>query len=96
MSLLQKKEPSTNILNHKKDDLVIYPNPTSGLLFINIEEQQNRVKGELINLLGDVVATYPNLHSGINNISIDELSNGIYMMKLYFDNKIVVSRIVKK
>lgn len=73
----------------------VYPNPTNGVFQLNIESATN-ARVEILNLLGDVVYKQNNLSNGSNTIYIDNLNDGIYMMRLYVDNKIYTSRIVKK
>ncbi|MPM08166.1 hypothetical protein SDC9_54478 [bioreactor metagenome] len=49
-----------------------------------------------MNLLGDVVYSQSNLQNGTNVVSIENLNDGIYMMRLYLNDKLYTSRIVKK
>ncbi|HBG71162.1 MAG: hypothetical protein A2W93_12530 [Bacteroidetes bacterium GWF2_43_63] len=73
----------------------VYPNPTNGVFHLNIESA-SVAKVEILNLLGDVVYFQNNLPNGSNTISIENLNDGIYMMRLYMDDKLYTSRIVKK
>jgi len=73
----------------------VYPNPTTGSFNLNIEANSS-ARMEILNLLGDVVYSQGSLTNGSNAISIDNLNDGIYMMRLFLDEKVYTSRIVKK
>lgn len=73
----------------------VYPNPTSGVFYLNLESASS-ARIEILNLLGDVVYSQNSLANGSNTIHIDNLNDGIYMMRLYVDGKLYTSRVVKK
>lgn len=73
----------------------VYPNPTTGVFSLNLESVSS-ARLEIMNLLGDVVYSKSNLENGTNVISIENLNDGIYMMRLYLNDKLYTSRIVKK
>jgi len=73
----------------------VYPNPTTGVFYLNLESSEN-ARLEVLNVIGDVVLSQNNLVNGTNTVSIDGLNDGIYMMRLYMNDKVYTSRIVKK
>jgi len=74
-----------------KTDLIIYPNPTRGLVTFSTTEQINKI--EVYNLTGQKVAFFNN----VNSINISELNEGIYLAKIHCNNnKISTKRIIKK
>lgn len=73
----------------------VYPNPTTGVFYLNLESSDN-ARLEVLNVIGDVVLSQNNLVNGTNTVSIDGLNDGIYMMRLYMNDKVYTSRIVKK
>jgi len=73
----------------------VYPNPTTGVFYLNLESSEN-ARLEVLNVIGDVVLSQNNLVNGSNMVSIEGLNDGIYMMRLYMNDKVYTSRIVKK
>jgi hypothetical protein len=68
---------------------VIYPNPTTGLINIKID---NTKKIEIINQLGQVVFT------GNDNVYIDisRYNEGIYFVKITTDYETITAKIIKQ
>jgi hypothetical protein len=79
-----------NVTEINNDDFKIYPNPASN--FVNIETN-NIVNIEISDVRGTKV--YSSLiNKGCNNINIDEFEEGVYFVKLIFDNGVKVQRFV--
>ena len=71
-------------------DVVVYPNPTSSILNINLDEEIEKI--DIYSLLGRKVGTSTNTQMDISN-----LANGIYLLSIETKNgKIGTKRIVKK
>ncbi len=68
----------------------VYPNPTSK--YITIASTKTIDKIELYNVLGKRVLQT----SQTSQIKIDYLANGVYLLKLFLDNKILTKKIVKE
>ncbi len=68
----------------------VYPNPTSG--YININSTKTIDKVELSNLLGKRVLQT----TQTNQIKINHFANGIYLLKVFANNKSITKKIVKK
>jgi len=71
-------------------DISIYPNPASE--FINIESTKTIDKIELYDLLGKRVLRT----TETNQIKINHLPNGVYLLKVFSDNKSITKKIVIK
>jgi TonB family protein len=66
----------------KKDlSCKIYPNPAHDHINIRIEDQDIKVRFQIINAGGQIVAT-GQLNESIEQIDISELTNGIYILNL--------------
>lgn len=72
-----------------ENDIKIYPNPASE--FIKIEANKTIDKIELYDLIGKRVLKT----TQTNQIKINYLPNGIYLIKLFLDNKTITKKIVK-
>ncbi len=81
----------SRVTREKMDKIEIYPNPTTGLLRIeNINLLQN-IKLEIIDIKGKLVKEY----SYDNNaIDLSELVNGVYILKFYQPEKLIIKKVV--
>ena len=69
-------------------EVYIYPNPTSNIFTVI---SKNIIEIELINSLGTTV-----LKTKKNKIDISNLPNGIYFIKIKFDNSSITKKIIKQ
>lgn len=88
---------AVNNIETNKNQLIIYPNPTTHSLFISSQSLVNTV--QITDVLGEIVITYSPLQKGLEGIVINtsNLSNGIYFLKTT-DNKgnIINTKFVKE
>ncbi len=86
---------STGINNNNKIlSLSIYPNPTNGILNIELKIDNNNSYIEIINLLGQAVFTQKLSTGKQHNISLDKtLPKGIYQIMIRNENAIIASRL---
>lgn len=71
---------------------VVYPNPVDSKLFIN--SQKNIInKIEIFNSVGQTVKT---INTGFDVINMSDCTSGIYLIKLYSEDKTVIKKIIKK
>ncbi|WP_250436123.1 T9SS type A sorting domain-containing protein [Hanstruepera flava] len=86
-----------NALNVKEEVEVpviafnMYPNPATNLLNIGIGN--NAGNFEIYNTNGQSVIT-KSLNKGLNEIDISSMSSGIYVIKVQFDNQIIVKKLI--
>jgi PKD repeat protein len=71
----------------------IYPIPSSGMLFM--ESDQPIVRYELMTLSGKLVQ-FDNVNDLKTQTDLSALPNGLYLVKLYFDDYMIIKRIVKQ
>tara|TARA_Y100001954_G_scaffold225769_1_gene266793 strand:- start:450 stop:971 length:522 start_codon:yes stop_codon:yes gene_type:complete len=74
-----------------KDEFFIYPNPTDGDIFFNVE--MNKATIEIYTNNGQIVYNLKNLKS--EKISLD-LPRGVYFARIFIDNRIVNRKILIK
>jgi hypothetical protein len=80
------------------DEILVYPNPATDNIFINIPENietTNNDKAELIDILGAVKATWY-IKNGENNMDISNLPSGVYFLKINNKNEMKTFRILIK
>lgn len=77
------------------ENITIYPNPTNSILNISIPSELNfSVNYEIYNNLGQVIKS-SNSSSSDLQINTSEFSNGIYFIKLNFENNSKTLRFIK-
>jgi len=87
-----KINPLTAINQIEKQDVRIFPNPTNGLINISLDALSDKTTiVEISNLEGQVILT----NTFKNNISIDFMDKpkGMYIIKLFIDNKTIISKV---
>jgi len=75
----------------------IYPNPSSGLLVINLGfEDSKEVSIELIDIQGRTIQSIHRFSdSGLTqNLDISDLPNGLYLLRISIDGEVVTDRIL--
>ena len=87
---------STNEINNFEFE--IYPNPVIDIVNLIFENNfENMFKVEIYDSLGRLSFTQNKSSTGNKlSLNISELERGIYILKLYNNNKISVQRIIKK
>jgi len=78
-------------LNNLTDKLIIFPNPSSGLL--NFNKILNNEKIEVFSLKGDKILDKKVINS--NSLKLD-LASGVYLLKISNNSRIVNSKIIIK
>lgn len=73
-------------------DFVLYPNPTTGMLTIEIVGSDN-AEVDVLNIQGQVIKTV-RLNNGENNLDISELNQGIYFVKVKTETGQNIRRVV--
>lgn len=79
------------------NEFAVYPNPTTGILTVNILSSINELNLILISSNGDVVYTSkigPNQGQISKQIDLSKLSKGIYFVKLFNKNKYMIKKIL--
>lgn len=87
----------TFIDENETEKISLYPNPANDYITIDIPAKYNKSTLQIINVQGQLVYSQI-IPSGIQNIQLDNITNGLYMVtiqadgKLVYANKIVVEK----
>ncbi len=74
-----------NIDNYSNNNTIIYPNPTNNI--INIITTNNKIKKVAIfNNIGKNIFDINNVDKNNLNIDLSKFNNGLYFIKVYFDD----------
>ncbi|MFY0482763.1 DUF7619 domain-containing protein [Flavobacterium sp. PLA-1-15] len=68
-------------------NLLIYPNPSNGMVYINTQNTNENLKQiNLYDVLGKVILSSKNLSAKQSNIDVSSLAKGIYMIEITTEN----------
>ena len=76
--------------NADLDNITVYPNPTTGNLYIDAVGIQ---KVECYNQMGQLVRVYDNV---VNSIDLNNLSEGVYTLRITVPQGVTMRKVVKK
>jgi hypothetical protein len=90
-------KPTSLTENVDIENISIYPNPTSGTLFISGQNlQSNRIHAEIIDMRGrSVYLDDCESNKGIFVLNVNDLSNGTYVIKLITTKTVYTLKFVK-
>jgi hypothetical protein len=93
---LKKKETSTGFNRNDKDPKIsIYPNPTNGVISIDLGETKSNLNLKLTNALGQVVLTKNYTSTNYIHFNI-EVPKGVYFLLLESYGEVITKKIIKK
>ena len=76
--------------------VVAYPNPTSGVITLNITDNAQETVVNIYNVAGSLVSTSTYNGNVVNEkIDLSSYDNGIYMMIINSNNNVITKKIVK-
>ena len=92
MNSNQRMEESVNGMdvNSVLENIEVYPNPTTGNLYIDAMGIQ---KVECYNQMGQLVRVYDNVE---NTIDLNNLSEGVYMLRITVPQGVTMRKVVKR
>jgi len=77
-------------------ELTLFPNPTSSEMTVTLNNTELKIKKiEVLNIYGKSVSLHP-VNQFFGTLKMNDLANGIYILKVYLDNKDVVYRRIIK
>ena len=81
--------PNGIAYNSGLEGLRFYPNPTSGMLYLDIETPYQKLDIEIFSLTGQLVLTVNNQL----NINMAALADGLYLIRIRVDEKIITKKL---
>ena len=95
LDLLNQNRSSENVndvmdANAALDNITVYPNPTTGNLYIDAMGIQ---KVECYNQMGQLVRVYDNVR---NSIDMNNLSEGVYTLRITVPQGVTMRKVVKR
>ena len=77
------------------NQLVVYPNPTSGKTFVKLKSKENIKAFDLIDLKGTLINMDYNVSNNTIDFDMSRLEKGLYFIKLYTQNKVYIKKLQK-
>ena len=90
MTISDNNMSAEEIIN---DVIQVYPNPTTGLVNLNFKNISN-VNFEVFSINGKLIKNYTDYRH--NQVDFNYLDNGVYFIRFYINNKVVVKKMIKK
>ena len=82
-----------SVQDNSNQNFKIFPNPTNGL--INLSSQSlSMISFDVFTIEGKLKKSYKN--QSTENIDFSYLENGVYFIRFYLNNKVVIRKIIKK
>lgn len=82
---------SQNLSNHVSVDYKLYPNPTKGELIIEGEKQIDKVS---VYSLTGVLVKEQKTNSRTVKIGLSDIDKGVYILKSYIENEVLLKKVV--
>ena len=94
-------DPGCDYLNLQElyfDGMDVYPNPTTGMIYISNNGSEEVYNIELTDLNGKVISTYNNAINGTETteVSLEALETGFYLIRVFNDSAEKTFRVVKQ
>lgn len=86
----KNEDGGMNVIDPTLADVKVYPNPTSGVFYVN---GKNISKVEIYDLAGRIVKTSSNISKGI---AVNELPKGIYIVKIQSGKNSISKKLIIK
>ncbi|MEM6967622.1 MAG: kelch repeat-containing protein [Bacteroidota bacterium] len=93
--LMESTPTSTTDLDEQA--LRIFPNPSSDVITIALENANATIQGiSIFNLKGQLLQMYPATYNNLTTINIQDLPIGIYQLKVNLEDEVLVQKIVRQ
>jgi hypothetical protein len=77
------------------DELLVYPNPTTGLLTIHAKNENSRIQMiELYNTQGTKLFTFSGSHGAFQEIDISHLPSQVYVLKIQMNEQLFTKKLI--
>ena len=93
-------ETDVNVIDpvNYSDDIIIYPNPTSGVFNVKLPEVANNPYAiiEVLNTRGDIVGKDHIEFGALHRFDLSGHAAGIYVIRIVYDGEVSVFRVLKR
>jgi hypothetical protein len=82
------------IQDYTIDNINIYPNPTNGIFVLNLGENTGVTHLDIVDISGKIIKSQ-NVEGNTAIINISDSKQGIYIVRIYFENRVINHKIIK-
>jgi hypothetical protein len=90
---LELSPVSTNELEVQAANIKVYPNPTEGLLNIDLNALTEEVNIEIFNIVGQQVQSIQNARN-LATLDVSNIANGVYFVRISNDEAVIAKKII--
>ena len=83
-TVLVTVEDNTGIFNRPQSTVRVYPNPTDGVVHVDLGELQGKATIEVLSLAGKQIV-YRTMESTVTTLHLDDLDAGLYIIRVVTD-----------
>ncbi|MGZ4156195.1 MAG: T9SS type A sorting domain-containing protein, partial [Bacteroidia bacterium] len=83
---------STGLRNTLSEEIGIYPNPSTGMLYFNLGKE-NKLLIEIYNTIGQKIKTQE-VTTLNNKINLEDNYSGTYLLKIQYGNEVLMKRLI--
>ncbi|MBI4647685.1 MAG: T9SS type A sorting domain-containing protein, partial [Bacteroidia bacterium] len=88
-------EQYENIIKNSINGVILYPNPNNGIFMLSFTAPETKIRQfEIFNSLGELILKYNNVAKSNYLIDISKNNCGIYYVKILYENKSDVFKVV--
>ncbi len=84
-----------NDLEELNSNMQVFPNPTSDIMTVSINNNEHKTKFKIIDLTGNVIAEQLSETSKKTIIDLSKLSKGIYFVECQYKDKVLRRKVIK-
>jgi hypothetical protein len=70
----------------------LYPNPSNGMVYLSVENNNSIKNMEVFNAQGELILIQSSKNNHLSQLDLRSQSNGLYLLKIYTINGIVIKR----
>ena len=91
-----EEHKTSDVFRMKVQHIAVYPNPTNGVLYLNMSNIGEPVTVEVMNLVGAVVKSQKITNPGnVEQLNLGELKNGMYFLVITYKRQKHIKTFVK-
>ena len=82
--------------NNFNPQMIVYPNPAGNTVKIEISDQKEYILAEITGIDNQIITQKNFNNREYLSIDISNLSPGVYFIKVYTENDIIINKFIKK
>lgn len=84
---------TTGVNDYKKSTVTVYPNPSNGLCFADLDDLTGKITITVSDIIGNVILTKETTSNARQSIDLSKLENGNYFIRFITDTQVITKKI---